>query len=287
MSVKSMIMNVKAAISKRLLPLRIIAAVIAFAIIAMLLLGANDLLGNPVSYSIVKSNAEKYVAENYADEGYVLEDIGYSFKFKIYYAYIAKPGSEDCRFTADFSPLGKFGWDDHESRVLNGGNVRSRLCTRYRELADSVLESPAYPYSSHVAFGDLIFEDDDYNGGYDFGLPPSCLVPDALYDIAELGEKAGLLTIYVETEEITPEHAAEVLLEINSLMEQGGVPFYAIDLTLETPRKAYQKNYADREYYSLLNFHRSDIYEDGLVERVKDNRQKTEEYWAELDKKYK
>ncbi len=265
-------MNVKAIFLKRPLPLRIIAAVIAFAMIGCLLWGANDLLGNPISYHLVKSSAERYVAENYADEGYVLEGVSYGFKFSSYYAYIAKPNSEDCRFTAHYGQFGEFGWDDYESRVLNGGNVRSRLDMRYRELVDSVLESPSNPYQSDIDFGELIFERDD-DEHFGFGLPDSVLVPDGIFDIAKLGEEAGLLTIYVDTEEVTPENAADILLEINSLMERGGAPFYAIDLTLRTP----EPNYGYRAYYVLEKFRRSDIYEDGLVERVKDCHQKTEE----------
>lgn len=268
-------MKVKLFISKHLIPFKIIAAVIAFAMIAGLLWFANGLLGNPVSYSLAKNSAEKYVAENYAADGYAVEGVGYSFKFGWYMAHVAKPGSEDCRFAVTIGSNGDIGWDNYESLVLKGGNVRTRMDMSYRELADSVFESSAYPYSDEIAFGELIFErDDGKTEEHDFGLSTDILVPDALYDIAELGAKGGLLIVYVDTEQTTPEKAAEILLEINALMEQGGVPFYAIDLTLKT---------SDGEYYSLENFHRSDIYEDGLVERVMNNRQKTEERWAELE----
>lgn len=272
-------MNVKAILSKRPLPLRITAAVIAFAMIGWLLWGANDLLGNPISYYLVKTNAEKYVAENYADKGYVLEGVGYNFKFKSYCAYFSKPGSEDCRFTAYYNANGKFSGTTSESRVLNGENTRSRLNERYRKLVDTVVDSPSFPFESDIAFGELIFERDS-DEEHDFGLPQSVLAPDAICDITKLGEMAGLLVIYVNTEDVSPENAADILLEINSLMEQGGVPFYAIDLTLSTT----EPDYADREHYVIMNFHRSDIYEDGLITRVENNHQQTEARWAELDK---
>lgn len=47
-------MIVKSFISRYLTVFRIIAAIIAFALIGVLLWGANDLLGNPISYSIAK-----------------------------------------------------------------------------------------------------------------------------------------------------------------------------------------------------------------------------------------
>lgn len=83
------------------------------------------------------------------------------------------------------------------------------------------------------------------------------------------------MVIYVETELLTPEFAAEVLVKIDELMEQGGVPFYAISLSLETP---------EHEYYSIENFRRADIRGDGLVERINENRQKTQNYYDKIDK---
>ncbi len=257
---------------------KIIAAVIAFAMTAGLLLFAVALLGNPISYGIVKSNAQKYIAENYADEGYVLTDVNYSFKFGDYLAHVEKPGSEDCRFTLFYGTTGKFYRDDYESYVKGGSNVQRRLNMRYRELCDTVLESAAFPYSSDISFGDLVFEGD----GQDFfqtkfGLPASILKPDEVYDIPELGRQAGRLTVYVDTEDVSPEKAAEVLLNIKKVMEQGGAPFYAINLKLEAP---------DGRYCELVNFLSADIYEDVLVERVNANRQKTEELYAiEAEKK--
>ena len=267
-------MSVKSFISRYLTVFRIIAAIIAFALIGVLLWGANDLLGNPISYSIAKKNAQKYIAEKYAADGYVLEGVSYSFKFKDYLAHVAKNNSEDCRFTVFFGMDGSFRGDNYESLVQNGSNIRRRLDMSYRELVDSVLESPAYPYSTNIAYGSLIFEGDEdkrKEKGHDFALPDSILVPDALYNITELGGKAGLLTIYVSTEKAaTPENAADILLEIKTLMEQAGVMFYAIDLTL-------QSSGGD---YIIENFHRSDIYEDGLAERIWNIGLTTDEYNA-------
>lgn len=246
---------------------KIIAAVIAFAMIAGLVLLADALLGNPVSYLIVKNNAKKYVAENY--EGYVLEDVSYSFKDGTYYADVAKPNSLDCRFFVKYRFNGHISLDLYDGEVLKGGNVRRRLDMEYRELVKNVVESPAYPYISNIAFGSLECEY-DLDNGYTFAGIESPLVPDALYDIKEVGAKAGKLTIYIDAEEMpTYESTAEILLELSSIMERGGVTFHAIDLELGS--------------INLDNFLRSDIYEDGLVDRVRANFQKTEEHYAELD----
>lgn len=274
-------MKVKAFVDKHRKPLRVIAAVTAFAMIAVLLEFANELLGNPVSYLVAKKNARKYVAENYADEGYVVEDASYFFKFKDYAVHVAKPGSEDCHFLVYYNMFGAFCGDNYESYVKNRGNVCRRLEISYHELVESVLESPANPYNTEnaIQFGQLIFESGEEiekEGERGFGLPRDILIPDKQYDIAELGAKAGLLIFDVEAQgDLTPEKAAKVLLDVAEFTERGGVSFYAIDLMLKS---------SDGHYY-VNNFRRSDIYEEGLVERVRSVGMTEEEYNAKFDTK--
>lgn len=270
----NVISNIKSTVLRRPIALRVIAAVIAFAIIIWLLFGINDLLGNPISYYLAKTNSEKYVAEKYGDEGYVVNGIVYSFKFKVYLVNAEKPGSKDCYFTVYCGMDGKPDADNYDSYVAGGGNTRRRLEESYGKLADSILESPAFQYSSDISGGSLVFKGEEDK--YDFGLSRDILKPDAEYDIAELGEQAGLFTVYIDTENLTAEFAAEALLRIKALANLGMVPFYAVELTLKN--SAY-------EYYSVGVFRSGDIYEEGLVERVKVSHQKTEEYYANEDKK--
>lgn len=281
MKANSLLTNIGSAISKHLKVFRIIAAVIAFAMIAWLLSFAFSLVGNPVSYFIFKGKAEKYVTENYADKGYVLDSVFYNFKFGKFGGRVVKPGSDDGTFTLGLNSDGGIG-DDYESRVLNGVNTQTRLEARYREFVKSFFKSSAYPYSDDTASGILVFQDDYNNKKYGFGLSKSILAPDAPYDIIKLGEEAGLLSFYIDTEEITPERAAEILLEMNSLMERGGVPFYAVDLTLRAPL-GDDGSRVHGEYYSVEGFRRSDIYENGLVERIKENHLMVGKHMAELE----
>lgn len=254
-------MSIKSTFEKHLKLFKAMAAIIAFVMIAGLLWFAFALNGNPVSYALVKKNAEAFVSENHP--GYAVYSIAYEFKFGHYTAEIVKPGSEDCHFIASFGLDGKRIGDNFDSSIVKGYNTMARLNMRYRELVDTVLKSPAYPFESKIAYGVLVFEDDeDENGTHDFSLPKSILQPDALYDINTLAEQGGLITVYAASSEKTPERAAEVLLELDRLMEQGGVPFYAVNLVLTAD---------DGDDCFVNNFHRADIYESGLVDRVRDN----------------
>ena len=229
---------------------------------------ANGLVGNPVSYFIAKSKAEKRVEENYAAEGYVLTDVGYNFKNSSYIAFVEKPNSEDCKFSLSYSPTGKLNYDTYENNMADGGNVRLRLDKKYREFVKNASEVFDFPYSCD---GDLVFEGDDYkNQPLGFGLSKDILTPDAQYDIAKLGEQGGIIDAYAETDTFTAEKAAEALLDIDDVMKQTGGTFYSINLTLES----------DNGEYLIENFYRSDIYEDGLVERVKKNHEETEKFYT-------
>lgn len=243
----------KAFIDRHSKVLRIIALFIAIAMTAWLILFAFSLNGNPVSYFLVTNNAKKYVAENYPD--YEAAAPSYNFKFGNYAVDITKPGSEDCHFMAVFGLNGRLAWDNYESAIEQGNNTAARLNMRYRELVDTVLESPSYPFKTDIGFGDLISRDDE---AHDFALESSTLTPDGIYDLNALAAEYGALTIYVKTEDFSPEKAAEILREIDDLMTQGGVTFRAIDLTLESSGM----------YYTAENIHREEISENNLVEIV-------------------
>lgn len=258
--------------------LKFAAAVAAFAMIAGLLYFANGLLGNPVSYLLAKSAAEKYIEENYADEGYVLRDVSYSFKDIRYHAHIEKPNSEDCRFSVGYGWFGDMIYDSYESEVLSGFSTFRRLDSDYREITDKVLTSPMFPYERSTSYGSLEF---DIKSKQDYALSSSMLVPDGLYDMGELGSKAGRLTIYVYNKgKADPEGAAEILLEIKKLMDMGGVRFHAVDLVI------YDCDAEEKfgEEYRIENFLYTDIYEEGLADRAEKNCRKTSSYYAEQDK---
>lgn len=255
-------------------PLRVTAAVIAFSMIAWLLYFANSLLGNPVSYFIVKGKAEKYVAENHADEGYVLESVSYSFKDGTYLAHFSTPGDENSHFSMRYSMGGKMLWNYYTSLITDSGNIRTELNTLYRELVDNALERPDFPYViSDIAYGEIIFEGD---GSCDFAIPNSELTPDSTKDIAELGRRAGVLTVYVLDGEAGAECAAEVLLGLKEFMEGVGVPFHAVELCIEAP---------DGKDYTLPLFLADDITPDGLTERAEESHRRLMEEYARLDAK--
>jgi len=269
--------------------LKIAALVAALIMIAGLCWFANALVGNPVSKWLAARTAEKHLEEVYGDTDFEIERIGFNFKDTDYYAHIKSPSSADSSFSLRIDMLGNLLLDTYESRVLYGGNTQDRLYREYRALVDEVLEAPDYPFSSYIAFGDLKvgFKAPDVEEGVPY-WPESYVILDKVeldkqYDIRELAKTAGYLAIYVEDDIVTVERAAEVLLELKEVFDRRNVPFYAIDFVLEYPRKEEGGTIKEGRV-NVEGFLRSDIYEEGLVERVRTADEELNAYYAEQDR---
>ena len=270
--------------------LKIGALLAALIIIAGLCWFANALVGNPVSKWLATRTAEKHLEKVYGDTDFVIERIGFNFKDTDYYVHIKSPSSEDSSFSLQIDMLGNLKRDTYESRVLYGGNTQNRLYMEYRALVDEVLEAPDYPFTSFIAYGDLKvgFHAPDIELGVPY-WPESYIilgevVLDKKYDIRELAKTAGYLVVYVEDDVVTVERAAEVLLELKEVFNRRNVPFYAIDFVLEYPRKK-EGGTTKEGRVNIEGFLYSDIYEEGLVERVRIADEALNAYYAEEDEK--
>ena len=270
--------------------LKIGAFVVALVIIAGLCVFANALVGNPVSKWLAVRTAEKHLEEVYADTDFEIERVGFNFKNIDYYVHVKSPSSPDSSFSLQIDMLGNLQLDTYESRVIYGENTQNRLYMEYRALVDEVLEAPDYPFTSFIAFGDLKvgFQAPDVELGIPY-WPESYVILDKVeldkqYDIRELAKTAGYLVVYVEDEEVSIERAAEVLLELKEVFDLRNVPFYAIDFVLEYPRKEEGGNIKEGRV-NVEGFLYSDIYEEGLVERVRLADEVLNAYYAEEDEK--
>ena len=269
--------------------IKIAALVAALVIVAGLGWFANALVGNPVSKWLAKRTVEKHLEEVYGNTDFEVERLGFNFKDTDYYAHIKSPSSEDSSFSLQIDMFGNLKLDTYESRVLTGDNTVRRLDAQYRALTDEVLEAPDYPFTSFIAYGDLQVGFRPANVELPADYWPENyyiieeLVLDKKYDIRELAEKAGYLVVYVEDDVVTIERAAEVLLELKEVFDRRNVPFYAIDFVLEYPRKE-EGGTVKEGRVNVEGFLYSDIYEEGLEERVRLADEELNAYYEEQDK---
>ena len=265
--------------------LKIAAFVFAIALIVGVGVFANALVGNPISKAMATNTAEKHIEENYADKDFEIERVTFSFKDGYYHAFIYSPSSIDSNFTILVDMWGKLRYDTYEDRVLSGGNTADRISRDYRAVVDKVLDSQAFPYNEHIGYGDFDFYPRVHLEEYsvpEYALITEDLTLDAFYDVNELGAKHGKLTIYIDDDTVSYERLSEILLDIRRIFDDSGVKFYVIDCVLE-----YQKNEDSSKKQEgrveVREFLYTDIYEEGMVERVKASDEAANAYYDEQD----
>lgn len=248
--------------------LKIAALLLALALIAALALFANSLLGNPVSKALAIKTARSHVEVTYPGEGFILDRAGYNFKFGWYHVHFYVPGSTDRYFSVTTDPWGHLKSDSHDD-ITGGWNTARRLDNAYRTLTDTVLKSPAFPFDSDIAFGTLEIyprEALDSPDVPDYTLIQEDLIPDGEYDIRALGAQAGHLVIYVYDTDISPERAAQIMLDLRALMDRAGIPFRAMDFHLYPPRDPDGTNAG--KGLNIPDFACDDITAEGLAARL-------------------
>ena len=265
--------------------LKIAAFVFAIVLIVGVCVFANALVGNPISKTMATNTAEKHIEVNYADKDFEIERVTFSFKDGYYHAFIYSPSSIDSDFTILVDMWGKLRYDTYEDRVLSGGNTADRISRDYRAVVDKVLDSQAFPYNEHIGYGDFDFYPRVHLEEYsvpEYALITEDLTLDAFYDVNELGAKHGKLTIYIDDDTVSYERLSEILLDIRRIFDDSGVKFYVIDCVLE-----YQKNEDSSKKQEgrveVREFLYADIYEEGMVERVKASDEAANAYYDEQD----
>lgn len=265
--------------------LKVLALVLAIVLIIGIGIFANSLVGNPVSKFLATKGAEEHIEKNYADKDFQIDEVTYNFKTGGYYARVTSPTSIDSHFSLSFNWLGKLVLDCYDD-VTTGWNTAMRLEDDYRNAVKAVTESKDFSEKYFIAYGEIPCVLSDYpidEEKPEYALQRKDLVLDKVYDIREVGANHGKLVLYAYDDEVTIERLSELLLDVKNKFDKSGVTFKAVDFVLEPP-KVEGEPYMSDEQIQIRNFYYSDIYEDGLVERVKKANEEAIEYAAEQDK---
>lgn len=265
-----------------------LAVVVAILMIVALAGFTNAFMGNPVSKMLAQNTAEEILKTKYKNKDYQIDDVVYSFKDGYYHARISSPTSIDSKFNLSINMFGKLEYDDYAS-ITDGYNTADRLNNEYRKLTDPILEKIMLKYKGDIYYGmleirtknsiDYESEDDDIP---EYAMVQESLEIDKLYDIRELGKSAGHIIIYVETDDISPKNAANILKYVREEFDEAGAPFRAIDLTLRHSKT--ETGSVPKGELNIINFNYDDIYKDDLAEKVKKADREAKEYYAKLDK---
>jgi hypothetical protein len=120
-----------------------------------------------------------------------------------------------------------------------------------------------------MGFGDLEFQRELGEEPIEGALEISDLVNDQFYNVGDLGAKNGRLVLYIDSEIVTNEKAAEILLKTKELMDGAGISFYSVHFVLRYPPYDAAESYKRPEgEIDLKDFLYTDIYEEGIIERI-------------------
>lgn len=236
---------------------------VVFSCIIMLV--ANVFCGNPISYFLAKNAAEKYIESEYGDCDFEVVDVRFDFKRSSYYALIQSKSSMDSHFDVYISMMGDIQSDNYY-KIETGVNTYERINKEYRALVEGVLENKGFMSEEKYGYGTIKSVSDEIK--YKYGIDEYELELDKEYDVRELGREAGHIVISISQEEVTVENAAEYILLVKEIMDEAKVPFYAISLTLGMPLDENGEWVSDAPSVYVKHFLYSDIYEEGMVERV-------------------
>ena len=249
---------------------------------------ANALLGNPISKMLATNTAKKHLMETYSNTDYYIERVAYNFKDGNYHIFIKSPTSIDTEFSLYITMLGKLRLDTYED-VLSGFNTARRVENDYRKLTNTIFEHPSFPYTCYISYGTLEIYPEEAITNSNVNDIPSYVINqnelelNKIYDIQKLGQQAGHLIIYIESDIVTLEKATKIILDIKSIFDNAGIPFKAMNFTLQYPRPEGGKR-PDGEV-SIANFPYEEIYEDGMMERVQEADKTLKAYYEEQDNK--
>lgn len=266
--------------------LKIFALMLAIILIVGVCWFANALCGNPISKMLARRTAQTWLQGRFPDSDYYIEDVRFNFKDTNYYAHCRSRSSVDTQFTLYINMFGQGYYDTYDS-VLDGSVTARRLKMEYMELTDRVFESNVFPYSIVLYHGGLeIYPQEAISNPRitdipDYALVQEELILDKAYDIRQLGAQAGLLNIYVESETVSFEMAAQILLTVREKFDRVGVPFRAIYMTLKQPQP--EDTTQTVELIRISDFLYEDIYAEGLEARIEAADAALKAYYAELD----
>lgn len=258
---------------------KIIAAILAFILIAVVLFIANGMVGNPISKMLTNRAATKYIAENYSDLNLELEKAFYSFKDGRYHVKTSSTSSIDTHFPLSYSWRGELDYDGYENLVVSKWNTWRRIDDEYRKLIDSEIKGKLNFDERDFIYGELRVKDDDFSN----------LVIDKIYDVKELAISQGHINLHLEKDIPTIKIMTETLTKVKEITDKEEIPFYSIDINLYEPRREddKQKELLTKKYLMVKEFLYSDIYLDGLAQRVEENIEATRRYYEEQDEEKK
>ena len=244
------------------------------------------IFGNPVSYALAWGTAYKYIQDNHADTDYEIKKIDYIFIGGVYRVEVYSPTKQDERFHLGMNGLGAIENNNYSLWVENRYTVKWRLIDEYNEQGDKVFASENISEGERLDFSLNFLEHGKpfIRDGYYKAHPNATDLKDLPLNTAECTKEIAAANGVIDYRRTvnglpTYEEVAQDLLRIKSTADENDFAFHAINYGLAyTLDNGYNTGAIHIGY-----IYYEDIYEEGLVERIK---QREAEYKAYLEEEF-
>lgn len=234
----------------------------------------NFLFGNPVSRTMAMRNAQTILNIRFGSGKYQVSSADYWIEDSDYFVRCEMPGSPDSAFSMNFGMFGNYRYDDYENVVEHKGGVIKRMNREYSNIVRVALEKLYGENESIDGYGRILTENEESRDAAEDKpqlnyLSVDQIEPDQVFDFEEIGKKYGEVVIMREDTDLSAGRIASLLLELKSHLDQQGVRFQAISVSL-SDRSSADGSGEGYPIASVWDFPCDMIYEDGLVKRVAD-----------------
>lgn len=222
---------------------RILAGIGGIILIGFLLVITMAFTGNPISKILANRRADKYIQENYPDLKLKKEDSFYNFKDGNYVVKFSNEESRDIHFNIETDYLGRLRYDGYKEDVLSKWNTRMRLDEEYGKYVELIIRNNLdYDFDMIMAgtFGDE--EDEEYT---------SELEVDMNFDLHNIPFKE-YLTLYIYEDNRSWEKLAQVILEVDELMEEKNFNISEYTIVLEEEKDEESRRGESLGVYEFL-----------------------------------
>lgn len=238
--------------------IRVIAGIGALILIGLLLIITMAFTGNPISKLLATRTANKYIEENYSNMELQREEAYYNFKDESYGVRYINPRSKDIHFSIETDYLGRLKVDGYERDVLSKWNTRIRLEDEYNSYVEKIIrDNLNYDYN-------MVFASTFVDGDKDDML--SDLEIDMIFDLKDIPYPQDL-SIYIYEDNRTWDRLAEVILQVDEVIEKEDLDIFTYTIMLEEARDEESK---EGEMFGVYGFPKEFLDMDNLPRVLKE-----------------
>ena len=243
--------------------LRVLAICAALFLVLIILSVIFSFKGNPISAWRATTDIKTYVKNYYPDLDAEVSEASYNFKFSMYTSTVKARTSKDTYFHVDWRK-GKI-YDNYEHEVANRFTTYSRLQKEFETEVEKILKEE-FPHEHTLLIAEICKDEDTMKE----------LTLDMELDVHHPPRQTSL-TLWVVSDDLSPEYMRDRLLEIHQLLKEHDIPMDGYSLRLQKGTYDEQGEFITEDDAHCYDFPAEKIEEPGLLEAIVENQRLMDE----------